>query len=112
MFLGISLLNEPVDWGVPNKVAQKYYMDAYDIVRSYSQCLYVAIAARIGSNEWSDVIWVMTMPGYTNVMVEVHAYNVFGGIDVKTPKEEIEWVKTVRLKQVLDLQSVSHTLVI
>jgi glucan 1,3-beta-glucosidase len=108
MFLGISLLNEPVKWGVPNEVAQKYYMDAYKIVRSYSQCLFVAIAARIGSNEWEDVIWLMTMPSYTNVMIEVHAYNVFGGIEnVTNAKEEIEWVKTVRLKQIMDLQSVS-----
>eukprot|EP00271_Cylindrocystis_brebissonii_P023032 TRINITY_DN9213_c0_g2_i1.p1 TRINITY_DN9213_c0_g2~~TRINITY_DN9213_c0_g2_i1.p1 ORF type:complete len:704 (-),score=48.07 TRINITY_DN9213_c0_g2_i1:998-3109(-) len=104
-FLGIGLMNEP-KYTVRITTLQDWYVDAYNLIRSYSPCLYISMQSRIGSNIF-DVYWLMNDNLHTNLILEVHVYDLFGSVSVKTAAEEIAYVKTQRLKEIASMQAVA-----
>ncbi|CAI5512426.1 unnamed protein product [Closterium sp. Naga37s-1] len=110
-FLGLGLMNEPLaPWnyglmsGISIDLLSWYYKSAYDIVRKYSPCAYIAIEGRVGSSIW-EVHWLLYGTWHTNIVLEQHMYNVFYGWEGLTPQQEVEETLRGRLEEIKGLQS-------
>eukprot|EP00897_Mesotaenium_endlicherianum_P010106 jgi/Mesen1/9123/ME000058S08614 len=76
-FYGIGVLNEPNSGGVPLDVLQKYYADAYAIVRQYSPCAFVGLHIRLGQDGHEFDGFMTDALQYNNVFMDTHLYHVF-----------------------------------
>ncbi|CAI5468544.1 unnamed protein product [Closterium sp. Yama58-4] len=110
-FLGLGLMNEPLaPWnyglmsGISIDLLSWYYKSAYDVVRKYSPCAYIALEGRVGSSIW-EVHWLLYGTWHTNIVLEQHMYNVFYGWDGLTPQQEVDQTLTGRLEEIKGLQS-------
>ncbi|CAI7854570.1 unnamed protein product, partial [Closterium sp. NIES-54] len=110
-FLGLGLMNEPLaPWnyglmsGISIDLLSWYYKSAYDVVRKYSPCAYIALEGRVGSSIW-EVHWLLYGTWHTNIVLEQHMYNVFYGWEGLTPQQEVDETLRGRLEEIKGLQS-------
>jgi glucan 1,3-beta-glucosidase len=98
-FYGIELLNEPGK-EIPLSVLQNYYKRAYAEARKYGSKKVAVIMsdAYRPLAEWEDFI---NSGGFTNVLLDLHLYQVFGGADKKLSFEEhiaktFKWARAIQ----------------
>ncbi|RZC46933.1 hypothetical protein C5167_039880 [Papaver somniferum] len=97
--LGIDLLNDP---DVPFDALQKYYKDAYDIVRKYSATAYV-IMCQLNSGDPADLYRVNT--GKSNVVLDLHYYNLGSTFENISVQENINYLYNTRKTQMNSLNA-------
>ncbi|KAF6166822.1 hypothetical protein GIB67_005698 [Kingdonia uniflora] len=108
--LGIELLNEPSVSEVPLDLLVSYYSKGYQIVRNYSATAYVIICQRIGNADPLELYQAYI--GFTNVVVDLHYYNLFDTFFVNlTAIENIEFIYKNRQTQLQDCNSTNGPLV-
>lgn len=74
---GIEVLNEPA-WEVDITILKNYYLDAYDIIRTYNSDVYVGF--HDGFRNYMTYSWIPFFEDndFTNVFFDIHLYQVFG----------------------------------
>ncbi|KAL5705440.1 hypothetical protein ACHQM5_023742 [Ranunculus cassubicifolius] len=108
--LGIELLNEPSESGVPLNILVSYYTKGYQIVRNYSSTAYVIICQRIGSVDPIELFNVNI--GSSNLVVDIHYYNLFDDSFLNFSTEDnIDFVYKNRQTQLQALNSANGPLV-
>ncbi|XP_076890777.1 putative glucan 1,3-beta-glucosidase A [Bidens hawaiensis] len=90
----VELINEPHASGVSLDVLTKYYEDGYKAVRRHSPNAFVVLSNRLGGDS-KELFPVAS--GMTNVVIDVHYYNLFSDIfDTMNVEQNIEFLKTTR----------------
>eukprot|EP00850_Spirogloea_muscicola_P004298 SM000018S03663 [mRNA] locus=s18:671311:678637:- [translate_table: standard] len=111
-FLGIGLLNEPTAGGVPLDTLTAYYEAGYAAVRRHSACAFVAVMPRIGADS-GELGGILAGDGYTNVILEMHYYNVFDDtFSGQNVAYNLAQVRGARLAEVEALQAAGRMLVV
>ncbi|KAJ0732935.1 putative glucan 1,3-beta-glucosidase [Helianthus annuus] len=90
----VELINEPNANGVSLSVLTKYYEAGYKAVRKHAPNAFVVLSNRL-SGDSKELFPVAS--GMTNVVIDVHYYNLFSDIfNDMTVEQNIEYVKTNR----------------
>ncbi|PRP87381.1 hypothetical protein PROFUN_01643 [Planoprotostelium fungivorum] len=110
-FLGFALLNEPgCPSGFNTDTLRNYYLSAYTSIRSISTDSLVVISPlTIPLQYGTETEWVNFMSNtsqYTNVYMDLHSYQCFGGVG-NTDDERIQNVYDVKAKMVTDYNAVN-----
>jgi glucan 1,3-beta-glucosidase len=71
---GFEVLNEPASWAINVNVLKDFYVDAYDVVRSYEPSIYVGFHDAF-TGGWGTFFADKEM---TNIFLDIHLYQVFG----------------------------------
>ncbi|XP_076890801.1 putative glucan 1,3-beta-glucosidase A [Bidens hawaiensis] len=91
----VELINEPLASGVPLSILTKYYEAGYNAVRKYAPSVFVVLSNRIGANDSKELFPVAS--GGTNVVIDVHYYNLFSDIfNNMTVEQNINFIQTNR----------------
>ncbi|XP_028550206.1 glucan 1,3-beta-glucosidase 1 isoform X2 [Dendrobium catenatum] len=108
--LGIELLNEPSAAAVPIDILVSYYKSGYQIVRNYSSTAYVVVCQRIGNADPMELYEANI--GDTNVVVDVHYYNLFDAYFVDlNPLQNMQFIYDSRVPQLQALNNANGPLV-
>ena len=103
--LGIEVLNEP-RWDIDIKLVQKFYLDAYKIIRRHLDDEYVVVfhdAFRL--NQWREFF---EKNKFENVLLDTHMYQVFSDQDsIRNTVEVIEKVSFLRYKEIKEIDFVN-----
>jgi hypothetical protein len=100
---GIELLNEPQSSDVPLDILKDYYRRGYEIVRKYSASTYVVLCQRLGTGTSADE-FVDLGTGFTNAILDLHYYNVFGSdFQNLSVQGNIDYVRQQRRKEIESL---------
>ncbi|KAL8199941.1 hypothetical protein R6Q57_013509 [Mikania cordata] len=90
----VELINEPHASEVSLDLLAKYYEAAYKAVRKHAPNAYVVLSNRLGGDS-KELFPVAT--GMTNVVIDVHYYNLFSDIfDDMSVEENIDFIRTNR----------------
>ncbi|XP_076940397.1 putative glucan 1,3-beta-glucosidase A [Bidens hawaiensis] len=90
----VELINEPNANGVSLSVLTKYYEAGYKVVRKHAPNAFVILSNRL-SGDSKELFPVAS--GMTNVVIDVHYYNLFSSIfDDMTVEQNIDFVQTNR----------------
>ncbi|KAK9050569.1 hypothetical protein SSX86_030462 [Deinandra increscens subsp. villosa] len=90
----VELINEPHASGVSLSVLTKYYEAGYKAVRKHAPDAFVVLSNRL-SGDSKELFPVAT--GLTNVVIDVHYYNLFSNIfNDMTVEQNIDFVRTNR----------------
>ncbi|KAI3912082.1 hypothetical protein MKW92_002878, partial [Papaver armeniacum] len=99
--LGIDLLNNP---DVSFDALQKYYKDGYNIIRKHSSKAYVIMCQLIsGDRDPTDLYRANT--GKSNVVLDLHYYNLGSTFENMTVQENINYLYSTRKTQMNSLNS-------
>lgn len=108
--LGIELLNEPSAREVPLDILVSYYQRGYEIVRKYSSTAYVIVCQRTGTAVLLELY--QTNIGDTNVVVDLHYYNLFDAFFVNMSTiDNIQYIYKSRETQLQALNNANGPLV-
>ncbi|XP_076947827.1 putative glucan 1,3-beta-glucosidase A [Bidens hawaiensis] len=90
----VELINEPNANGVSLSILTKYYEAGYKVVRKHAPDAFVILSNRLGGDS-KELFPVAS--GMTNVVIDVHYYNLFSSIfDDMTVEQNIDFVQTNR----------------
>ncbi|KAI3934934.1 hypothetical protein MKW92_013127 [Papaver armeniacum] len=99
--LGIDLLNNP---DVSFDALQKYYEDGYNIIRKHSSKAYV-IMCQLSSGDQDPANLYRANTGKSNVVLDLHYYNLGSTFENMTVQENINYLYNTRKTQMNSLNS-------
>ncbi|KAL0366431.1 UNVERIFIED_CONTAM: putative glucan 1,3-beta-glucosidase A [Sesamum radiatum] len=102
-FYAMELLNEPSSTGVSVDNLTKYYQAGYDVVRKYSQTVYVVMSNRLGSSAEPTELFGFAN-GLVGSVIDMHYYPYYNlSLDNLTVDQYIEYINNEQAEKVKQL---------